>query len=265
MNRVVVFSPSRHSLQTTTVVELLAQAGVETSAVVVRRLLNPARLAAEFRRDGARLIKKIWRKLILRERAYSAAGVETLVDLRAARGVESRKVDDLKKKGIEIVWCDQFTDSHVVELLKKLAPRIGVFTGGGIIRPAVLDKFADGILNCHMGVLPPYRGMDVVEWPILERNFDQIGATVHFMDVGVDTGDVLRIVPIALEAADDIARLRMRFEPIMCRALAETCRDWFDGKLTRQSQSADAGRQYFIMHPRLYAAAEATLHRRLQK
>ena len=43
------------------------------------------------------------------------------------------------------------------------------------------------------GGLPLYRGMDVVEWPILMNDFDNIGVTTHFMENGVDTGDILKV------------------------------------------------------------------------
>ena len=43
-----------------------------------------------------------------------------------------------------------------------------------------------------------YRGMDVVEWPLLYKDFNNIGVTLHFMAKGVDTGDILKISKIQL-------------------------------------------------------------------
>ena len=43
-----------------------------------------------------------------------------------------------------------------------------------------------------MGLLPDYRGMDVVEWPILEKNFKKLGLTTHLMDTGIDTGKIIQ-------------------------------------------------------------------------
>jgi methionyl-tRNA formyltransferase len=44
-----------------------------------------------------------------------------------------------------------------------------------------------------MSIVPDYRGMDVVEWPILHGEPDKVGLTVHVMDSGIDTGDILSI------------------------------------------------------------------------
>ena len=57
-------------------------------------------------------------------------------------------------------------------------------------------SFSFGVLNCHMGILPKYRGMDVVEWPFLENDRLNVGITCHLMDKGIDTGDILEIVKV---------------------------------------------------------------------
>ena len=41
-----------------------------------------------------------------------------------------------------------------------------------------------------MGLLPKYRGMDVVEWPIIDKSFN-LGLTTHLIYKGVDTGDII--------------------------------------------------------------------------
>ena len=45
-----------------------------------------------------------------------------------------------------------------------------IFTGGGILGQPLLETARVGILNCHAGILPKYRGMDVIEWPVLLGN-----------------------------------------------------------------------------------------------
>jgi methionyl-tRNA formyltransferase len=139
----------------------------------------------------------------------------------------------------------------VVDGLRHSKPDLVVFTGGGLIRQAVLDNSGQGVVNCHMGVLPHYRGMDVVEWPILEGHFDRVGITVHFMDKGVDTGDILQVRQIPLQLSETIHDLRNRMEPIMCQALVDTCDHFLEGELVRRPQEIKAGKQYFKMHPQL--------------
>ena len=260
MKNVVVFSPSRFSLYTICAVELLERQNIHVSTIVVRKLFNPRRFVSEFGRDGSRLLKKIWKKLILRKSGYSQRDYETIIDLMRANDITATKVDEFREKyQSKILYCTELNEPSVVEALKTSKPDIVVFTGGGLIRKDVLDNSGAGILNCHMGVLPPYRGMDVVEWPILEGNFDQVGTTVHFMDQGVDTGDILRVTPIEIVPGETIKELRERFEPIMCREMVSACKDYLDGNLERKPQKFEDGKQYFIMHPSLVEVAKAKI------
>jgi len=45
-------------------------------------------------------------------------------------------------------------------------------------------------INCHAGRLPFYRGRNVLNWALINDE-DEFGITVHFMDEGIDTGDII--------------------------------------------------------------------------
>jgi methionyl-tRNA formyltransferase len=260
MSKIIVFSPNRYSLYTTTVTGMLIQRGVQVSAIYVRRLINPARAIQEFRRDGGRLLAKVWKKLFLRQAAYRPENYETILDLRRRNNITVSDIEDFKKlHSIPVHYCATLNDPAVVDGLRQFNPDLVVFTGGGLIRQEVLDNSGHGVVNCHMGVLPQYRGMDVVEWPILEGHFDQVGITVHFMDKGVDTGDILYVRQILLQPSETIKDLRNRMEPIMCRALVDTCDNFLKGELGRQPQAIKAGKQYYKMHPRLQELCSSRL------
>lgn len=55
-------------------------------------------------------------------------------------------------------------------------------------------------INCHAGKLPFYRGRNILNWALIndEREF---GITVHYVDEGIDTGDIVlqRCYPISDE------------------------------------------------------------------
>ena len=263
MSSVVIFSPSRYSLYTISVTEMLRRSGVDVRAVIVRKLVNPGRFVSEFRRDGSRLLKKIWKKLVLRERAYSEQTFETMASFMRSEGIAFKSVDAITKAfDIPIQYCGDLNDPEVVQTLQHLKPDLVVFTGGGLIRKEVLANAGAGVVNCHMGMLPKYRGMDVVEWPILEGDLEHIGMTVHFMDEGVDTGDILRTRRVEFAPGDTIKQIRDRFEPLMCREIAAICVEYLTGKVKRQPQKKESGKQYFVMHPLLIALTEEKLKRK---
>jgi methionyl-tRNA formyltransferase len=66
-----------------------------------------------------------------------------------------------------------------------------------IFKSSILSVPKFGVINCHAGKLPFYRGRNILNWAIIndEKNF---GITVHFVNEGIDTGDIIKqnIYPI---------------------------------------------------------------------
>ena len=47
-----------------------------------------------------------------------------------------------------------------------------------------------GIINCHAGKLPFYRGRNILNWALINDE-KEFGITVHYVDEGIDTGDII--------------------------------------------------------------------------
>ncbi len=45
-------------------------------------------------------------------------------------------------------------------------------------------------INCHAGMLPFYRGRNILNWALINDE-KEFGITVHFIDEGIDTGDII--------------------------------------------------------------------------
>ncbi|MFT6716160.1 MAG: methionyl-tRNA formyltransferase [Saprospiraceae bacterium] len=67
-----------------------------------------------------------------------------------------------------------------------------------IFRKRILDCTPMGIINCHAGKLPFYRGRNILNWALINDE-KEFGITVHFVDEGIDTGDIIlqRSYPIS--------------------------------------------------------------------
>ncbi len=115
-----------------------------------------------------------------------------------------------------------------------------------------------------MGILPFYRGMNVTEWAAF--NGDPIGCTVHLIDKGIDTGDIILVRPVAPEGADDIAALRATVDAAQIELLGEVVRYVaMTGELPpRHAQHAGDGRQFFVMHPELANKLQIELASRVE-
>jgi methionyl-tRNA formyltransferase len=60
----------------------------------------------------------------------------------------------------------------------------------------LVPKF--GVINCHAGKLPYYRGRNILNWALINDE-KEFGITVHYVDEGIDTGDIImqKCFPIA--------------------------------------------------------------------
>lgn len=82
-------------------------------------------------------------------------------------------------------------DREAVEYLKELKPDfIIVVAFGQILTKEVLDIPKYGCINLHASLLPMYRGAAPLNWVIINGE-KKSGNTTMFMDVGLDTGDML--------------------------------------------------------------------------
>jgi folate-dependent phosphoribosylglycinamide formyltransferase PurN len=133
---------------------------------------------------------------------------------------------------------------HKIDLLVYLG-------GGGILKPSIIGAPTLATLNAHMGLLPPYRGMNVTEWSLW--NNDAVGCTVHLIDRGIDTGDIILISYVEVTGEETVAKARERVDEAQIAQLSEVLRYTLAaGSLPpRSPQSAESGLQYFTMHPAL--------------
>jgi len=163
------------------------------------------------------------------------------------------------QRGIPIVDVGWLDAPEAVATIQALAPDLAVHAGAGILRERLLAIPRLGTLNAHMGILPPYRGMNVAEWALLCG--DVVGCTVHLIDKGIDTGDILCCRPVAVESVASVSELRSKVDEAQVHLLGEVLQYVHaTGQLPpRRSQQASEGRQFFAMHPALRAWLDAGL------
>ena len=244
--RVAIISPNPKSLYTNSVCELLLRKDVDIQLIIVKKF-SIQRFIDEFSRDGSRLIVKIWRKLVLKERYYYNSKAFNIIDYRKELNLEISDVAEFEKNGTELLYTKNINSQRVEQKLKKSGCDLVIFTGGGLIRNNILNAVKHGVINCHMGILPKYRGMDVIEWAILEGDFSNIGITCHFMEKGVDTGPILKIKKIPILKNDSIQSIRARFEPIMIEEMVNVVLGILTSRIKPKVQNIEDGKQYFVM------------------
>jgi methionyl-tRNA formyltransferase len=59
-----------------------------------------------------------------------------------------------------------------------------------IFKDEIINLTPNKIINCHAGKLPFYRGRNILNW-VLINDESEFGITVHYVDKGIDTGDII--------------------------------------------------------------------------
>jgi folate-dependent phosphoribosylglycinamide formyltransferase PurN len=224
------------------------------AVVIERESVEPAgkRLLRIVRNRG---ISGLLRRLVLRKSSASHGDgpeggrrrkPEPVAEFCAARGIRT----------IEVKTLDAPSE---LAPIREVQPDLFVHAGAGIIRPPLLAISRLGMINAHMGILPFYRGMNVSEWAAF--NGDPIGCSVHLIDQGIDTGDILVIRPINAADATNIAALRALVDAAQVELLGEVVRYvTATGELPpRYPQRPEEGCQFFVMHRDLRARLESEL------
>ena len=128
----------------------------------------------------------------------------------------------------------------VLEAVRGLRPDIGVSVYFGyIVRRSFLDCLPQGCLNVHPAYLPYNRGAYPNVWGIVDRT--PVGATIHYMDEGVDTGDVVDQVEVPVDPTDTGGTLYRRLEQACVELFERTWPKVATGRAARTLQPRDGG------------------------
>lgn len=164
---------------------------------------------------------------------------------------------DVQSQGGRLIILPDVNGERCQQTLADLGVDVMILGGAPIMKAPVLRVPKLGTLNAHQGALPRYRGMNVIEWALLERRPPTI--TVHFVDPGVDTGDIIRMERIPVKPGDSLKSLRERSSSMQSQLLAETILAAQKGPIPRQTQAKEDGVQFYAMHPILKNVAEKHL------
>lgn len=144
--------------------------------------------------------------------------------------------------------------------LRELAPDVVVVYGTRIIKRDTLQSAPAPFINYHAGVNPKYRGQNGAYWARSNRDPAHAGVTVHLVDEGVDTGDVLYQEAVAFARDDNIATYQHRQMAAALPLLVRAIEDALAGDL-RPRRVELPSRQWF--HPTLWGYVHTGLRQRV--
>ena len=123
-----------------------------------------------------------------------------------------------------------------IERIRSLHPDLIVVVAYGQILPVdVLSIPPQGCINLHTSLLPNYRGAAPIQWAIA-RGESVTGATIMYMDEGMDTGDIICQRSIAIGPSETAGELHDRLSGVGADLLTETMASIRAGSVSRMPQ-----------------------------
>lgn len=137
-------------------------------------------------------------------------------------------------------------NTEFIEEIKKINPDvICVVAYGKILPKELLDIPRLGCINVHGSLLPEYRGAAPIQWAVLNGD-KKTGITTMYMDVGMDTGDMILKEEVEIGEDETTGELWERLSRVGADLLVKTLEMVERGNAPREKQGNN-----FTMAPML--------------
>ena len=174
---------------------------------------------------------------------YNILGVVTNPDRPKGRGmklVASPVKEFAIEKNLKIFQPEKVKkNEEFISKIKDMNPDvICVVAYGKILPKEILDIPKLGCINVHGSLLPKYRGAAPIQWAVLNGD-KKTGITTMYMDVGMDTGDMILKQEVEIGEDETTGELWDRLSKIGGKLLVETLKQIENGTAPREKQGED--------------------------
>lgn len=181
---------------------------------------------------------------------YNIIGVVTNPDKPKGRGMKmvySPVKEFAIEKKLKVYQPEKVrNNTEFIDEIKNLNPDvICVVAYGKILPKEILDIPKYGCINVHASILPKYRGAAPIQWAVLNGD-EETGVTTMYMDVGMDTGDIIEVEKTKIGKEETTGELWERLSGMGGKLLVQTLKKIENRTVTRTKQGDD-----FTMAPML--------------
>jgi folate-dependent phosphoribosylglycinamide formyltransferase PurN len=121
--------------------------------------------------------------------------------------------------------------SETLENINSFRPGFIALFGTGLLGQKILDQYPNQIFNLHVGLPRFYRGSSCNFWPIHNGRPEELGASVHSTNAGIDTGSIAAQSIIELNEYDDEQTLAGKTLTTGIELMISVIQSWRDGTL----------------------------------
>lgn len=169
---------------------------------------------------------------------------------RIERMVAENGLEEEPKPEHRVTRVTSINAPDFLRAVEAIAPKVILLNGCRIARRETLAAMTVPVLNYHAGINPQYRGMNGGYWALASGDPGNFGATVHLVDPGVDTGDILYQVRGRPADDDNIMTYAHRLAAMSRQMCVQAVRDALEGGLKPVAAGDVPSRQWY--HPTVW-------------
>lgn len=170
---------------------------------------------------------------------YEIVAVITQPDRRKGRGqkvIYSPVKEFASSVNLTVLQPEKIKTNEFEDLIESLQPDLIVVVAfGQILSKRILDIPVLGCINVHASLLPMLRGAAPIHWAVINGE-KKTGVTTMFMDIGLDTGDMLLKREVLIANEDDTGVIHDKLMILGAETLLETIELLQTNKLSRIKQ-----------------------------
>lgn len=145
--------------------------------------------------------------------------------------------EEALKHGLTVLQPEKLRQAESVEQIRSLAPDLIITAAYGQILPkSILDMPELGCINVHASLLPKYRGGAPIHYAVM-RGEQVTGVTIMYMDVGLDTGDMISSVEVPITEQDTTGSMFAKLSLAGAELLRKTLPDLIAGRIQAVPQN----------------------------
>jgi methionyl-tRNA formyltransferase len=176
----------------------------------------------------------------------SQTRVSTVVFPSNRRDWRANKIREIvREKGFSTLEQPprQQTSEFAEKLRQMKTDLIFVWSYPMILPAEIIEIPRLGCVNVHLGLLPEYRGVNGIRHALLNGE-EKTGVTIHFMDAGIDSGDIIARISFPITAQDDIISLLQKSKAAGLHFLENGWRHVAAGNVRAQPQDESKAKYY---------------------
>jgi folate-dependent phosphoribosylglycinamide formyltransferase PurN len=153
----------------------------------------------------------------------------------------------LKARTVLEINDGEINDSDVLRKIREINPRLIAVLSTSLLSPDFIDSFSKHtIINLHAGLSPYYRGSGTNVFPFCNNELQYVGMTVHYLDAGIDSGDVILQGRPVFDHGDDTHTIGCKNVILGTRLMVQVIEAYLKkGPPKGRAQNLQTGRLYY--------------------